>query len=85
MADIIRVTVKPRVESFTAFSSHSGDVYVEKLHGEDGADFWRIWANNPTVANFNEAPVGSTIWDTADYATHSVHATATTWLSSTYS
>ena len=84
MADIFRVTVKPRAEVQTDFASHTADVQVLKKHSEDGTDYWEIWAASPTVANFNSAPVGSTMWDTSDYTTHYVHDTATTWLSVTY-
>jgi len=85
MADIVRVTEKVRVINPSTFASHSGTVYVQKLHGEDSTfGPWVIWAALGTIANFNAAPVGSILWDTADYLTQHVHDTATTWKSSTF-
>jgi len=86
MADIVRVTSKVRAIAHTAFSSHSGTVYVQKLHGENSTfDIWHIWAPLGTIGNFDDAPVGSILWDTADYLTMYVHDTATTWKSETFS
>ncbi len=87
MADIVRITEKVRVINPSAFSSHSGTVYVQKLVAENDDTFgpWKIWAALGSIANFNEAPVGSELWDTADYLTHYLHDTSTSWKSETYS
>lgn len=85
MADIRRITTMVRVINDTAFSSHTGNVDVEKQLVENTTvEYWRIRAATPTVADFNEAPVGSDMWDTTDYLTHYVHDTATSWKSVTY-
>ena len=86
MANIIRQTEKVRVINPSGFSSHTGDVKVQKMTNEDGSVApCHIEAPLGTIADFNDAPIGSTLWDTTDYLTHYVHDTATTWKSATYS
>ncbi len=83
---IIRMTSQMRTLDDGLFSSHSGDVVIYQRRAEDGSiDEWHIYAASPTEANFNEAPVGSYLYDTATPATVKRHLTATTWGSVTYS
>ena len=79
MANVIRLVPKVRREEDTAFSGHSGDVYVLKMESEDKAfTTWLIYADSPTPGNFNDAPVGSILINTANGAMY-VKTGATTW------
>ena len=80
MADIKSLISKEyRKEEETLFSGHSGDVYLRKNESEDGAfEFWEIFAASPTTSNFNDAPIGSELTNTANGVKYRKTG-ATTW------
>jgi hypothetical protein len=80
MADIKRVIPKGRREKTSKYASHSGDVYEMKLGSEDNAfSPVIIWADNPTASNFNEAPIGSWLYDISSAGKIYYKSAATTW------
>jgi hypothetical protein len=80
MANLIKLSPGVRTLDQGLFSSHTGNVYVMPLYGEDGGqEIWIILAATPTAANFNAAPVGSILIDTDDFGSWQVHNAATTW------
>ena len=80
MADIVRVISKGRREHTTGYSSHTGTVYEEKLGSADNLFApVRIWADNPTAANFNDAPIGSWLFDTSATGAIYYKSGATAW------
>lgn len=88
MGKLIKVRSTPgaRLPKKTDFSSHTGDIAVEIKKSEDGGvEIWHIYAATPTASNFNDAPVGSRLFDTDDWSSEQVHVTATTWQTVTIS
>lgn len=86
MATIIKATPGVRTLDQGKYSSHTGNVYIMKIYGEDGGlGIEHIWAASPTAANFNAAPVGSWLHDTDSYGTVKIHTAATTWVTITVS
>lgn len=85
-SSIVRVNDLIRTIDQSYFSSHTGIVYVQVKASENGAvEEWHIWAASPTATNFNDAPVGSYLYDTAAPATIKRQTSAGTWETLTFS
>lgn len=85
MANAIRLNERQKIEDPSIFSGHTGDVYIEVMSAQDNAfTHWRIFAASPTASNFNDAPTGSWLIDTAD-GTFRIKTAATTWVTVTTS
>lgn len=79
MADVYMAKRSYRDVFVSKYSSHSGDIVVEIIEAPNGFNVERIYAASPTAANFNAAPVGSWLIDTALPHVIKIHDTATTW------
>lgn len=80
MATVVKVTPNVRREARTKYSSHTGDIYVMILESQDGQlSVEHIYAASPTASNFNDAPTGSILYDTAGVIVAKIKTGATTW------
>ena len=69
------------VEERTKYDDHTGDVYVFRLKSEDGAkEIELIWATSPTTSYFNDAPIGSILFNLAASGLAYYKQDATTWV-----
>lgn len=85
-SEIIKVTENVRSVDQSYFSGHSGSVKMMRRQAEDGSlDEWHIWAAAPTASNFNDAPVGSYLYDTDAPDTVKRQTSAGTWQTLTFS
>ena len=68
------------VEDRDLFSDHSGSIYLLHFKSADNnKEIMFIWAENPTLSHFNDAPIGSLLHDTASGGLMYYHNGATTW------
>jgi len=67
-----------RDKELTKYSGHTGDITIDYIESKGGLAIEYIYAAAPTASNFNAAPVGSHLINTAD-GVEQVHNTTSTW------
>jgi len=81
MANIYLMVPKYKpTEASDLFSSHSGNVHIVHYEGGAGKEIMHIYAESPTTSHFDDAPVGSLLFDTASGGLAYYHQTSSTWV-----